>query len=212
MAAEQFESKTPDSEVCPAEHQELQDKIAEEWNRFSLKFLELLDSESSSGRLLFVFVRTRLRQFHLEKSYQEAFILNEVYIRAREKIQQGEVIRLPSAWIRQTAYNCIRELSREQRRSVEFQEDYLQEPTFKPLEPEGLTQDLAIMGKALDGLESLDRTLLELKVVEGLSWKEIRALLFKDGYGDYSEDALRKRKERALRNLRNIYHSLKPLS
>jgi hypothetical protein len=56
----------------------------------------------------------------------------------------------------------------------------------------------------------MDQRLLNLKIVEGRAWSEIRVILREEGYGDYKEFNLRKRKERALIRLRKKYHALKP--
>ena len=70
---------------------------------------------------------------------------------------------------------------------------------------EVIEDDLATMQLAFQLLSKShegDHRLLNLKIVEGLSWSEIRVVLRQEGYGDHDEVKLRKRKERALIRLR----------
>lgn len=76
--------------------------------------------------------------------------------------------------------------------------------------PEDLEDDLAMLRIAFQMLDSEDQKLLNLKIVEERSWREIREILNLAGGGDCSEPALRKRKERALIRLRKKFHALKP--
>lgn len=186
--------------------------VQQERLRFDTEFLELQNPESSSGRLLYVFVSRELRRFHLDSNYREAFILNEAYIRAIQRIATGEVIRIPSAWLRSTAFNIIRELSREHQNAVSkstpLEEDSpeAQQPTASP---EDLEDDFATLRIAFQMLAPRDQRLLNLKVVEEHSWREIREILKLEWGKDYTEAALRKRKERALIRLRKRYHAIK---
>jgi DNA-directed RNA polymerase specialized sigma24 family protein/predicted nucleic acid-binding protein len=177
--------------------------------KFDTEFVELLDSGSSSGRLMFAFVRRELRNFHLDRLYQEAFILNEAYIRGVQRIATGEVIRNLSAWFRATAYNIVRELSREHKRSAPLEEDIseVQQPVISP---EHLKDEFLTLRMVFQMLPPQDQQLLNLKIVEERSWKEISDILRKEGHGDHTEAALRKRKERALIRLRKKYHAIKP--
>ena len=61
---------------------------------------------------------------------------------------------------------------------------------------------------ALTHLTVEDKELLQLKIVDNLSWKEIYQYWNNTGREVENESTLRKRKQRALKNLRKIYHSL----
>lgn len=182
-------------------------------SNFEAEFLELLNPESSDGRLIFAFFRARLKQFHLERVHSEASVLNEVYLRAIDKIQEGAVIRIPHAWIRATGYNYIRELSRQQQKSIQ-QEDYHLEIhheeekqilNLMALEEE-LAAEQSLIRKAFEMLTDVERQLLHLKIVEGLSWKAIQQQYeFKES----NLATLRKRKQRVLKKLHHFYHTLK---
>lgn len=171
---------------------------------FDAEFRELLDSGSSEGQAVFSFIRMRLKQFHLESAYSEACILGEVYLRAVRQIETGAEIRSPKAWVRSTAYNYIRELSRTRRRSVSLDENHLAEETHDldrlELEEQLNVERIAIQS-AFQQLNPGDRRLLQLKVIEGLSWRDIQGC---GEYADCSETTLRKRKQRALEKLKQL--------
>ncbi len=178
-------------------------------HQFDAEFLDLQDPRNSSGRLIYVFIRRSLFAFHLRGSYTEACILNEAYVRGIRLIDQGQIIRNPAAWLRQTGYNIIRELHRDRARMCPF-EEYLAELLPLPEVLERTQDDIATLRLAFQMLDSKDQDLLNLKIVQELSWKEIREALRLKGIGDCAEDVLRKRKERALIRLRKKFHSLKP--
>lgn len=195
--------------LAPDHHENDQQK--EYLRQFNTEFPELLDSRSSSGRLLYVFVRRTLQAFHLSGTYKEAFVLNETYLRGISQIHKGEVIKNLPAWVRKTAYNVVRELKRDQQKAVPFEEhQHVLEADQSSISSEDLEDDLATLRMAFQLLDPQDQKLLNLKVVEGLSWREIREILYREGRGDHTESVLRKRKERALLRLRKKYHAIKP--
>lgn len=176
---------------------------------FIVASAELLDRDSSSGRLLMAFIARTLRQFHLEQSYSLSYVFNESFIRGLQKIAAGESIRNPSAWLRSTAYRIIQELSRDQNKSVPFEDQMLEGDVSLPALSD-LQDDLRTIRLALQLLDPDDQKLLTLKIVEKRTWQEIQAILRAEGSSDCSEAVLRKRKERALIRLRKKFHALKP--
>jgi DNA-directed RNA polymerase specialized sigma24 family protein len=187
--------------------------IQENQVQFTTDFLELQNPNGSSGRLMYAFVRRTLRQFCLQHNYREAYILNEAYLRGLRQIQRGQLIRNSPAWLRKTSYNIIRELKRDQQKAVALQDQMLEmqsTPVSSNVSADDLEDDLATLRLAFQLLSKSDQKLLNLKIVEGHSWNEIRAILAQQGYGDHDETKLRKRKERALIRLRKKFHALKP--
>jgi hypothetical protein len=180
------------------------------WKRFKYdeEFLELLRPQSSSGRLLFAFIARNLRAFHLQSFYNEAYILNESYIRGAILLHDGGEIRILPAWLNKTCYNIIRELQREQTRTQTL-DDYMLETQISPIAPESLEVELMLLSKAFEHLELKDQRLLNLKIIHGFSWKKIHEIFKEEGIGNFTEQALRKRKERALIRLRKQYHETK---
>jgi DNA-directed RNA polymerase specialized sigma24 family protein len=178
----------------------------QERSKFDADFKELLDLKSSTGRLMFAFVRRELKAFHLDKLYREAYVLNEAYVRAIATISKGIIIRDSSAWLRGTMFRIVRELSREHQKTVSLEENLLENRSI--VSPEELQNELARLIWAFQFLPPKDQELLHMKVVENLSWQEIREAWRMKGHGDYLEATLRKRKERALIRLRKKYHAL----
>lgn len=177
--------------------------------QFVTDFFEFQHRDSSSGRLLFAFVKRTLRQFQLEDSYPEAYVLNESFIRGIQRIREGEIIRNSAPWLRKTSYNVIRELKRDQQKTVSF-EDYMLEDQTPAVPSEDLEDDLITVRLAFQMLDVEDQNILNLRIVKGLSWSEIQAIFKRDKGEDHPESRLRKRKERALIRLRKKFHALKP--
>jgi len=180
----------------------------EPWKRrYDEEFSELLCPQSSSGRLLFVFIALTLRAFHLQSLYNEAYSLNESYIRGALFLGRGGEIRILSAWLKKTCYHIIRELHREQQRTQPL-DDYLLDTQVSPIAPESIEAELISLREAFKLLEPEDQLLLNLKITHGLPWKKIREIFKQEDLGDFTEQALRKRKERALIRLRKHYHAM----
>jgi RNA polymerase sigma factor (sigma-70 family) len=182
------------------------------WNDFCKDFAELLNPEHPSAVSLAYFIRRTLRQFHLT-SIAESDVLTEVFLRAYNLIVLGGdvIIRYPGAWVRRTAFNYIRELSRDHQRISSLEFDLPDQESFHLIDQLILQADITLLKRALQELDPDEQRLLMLKMVDELSWAEIRILLAGEGK-TVSEDALRKQKERALKHLRQVYHALRPLS
>jgi hypothetical protein len=176
--------------------------------KYDEEFSKYLCPRSSSGRLLFAFIARTLWAFHLHKLYSEAHILNEVYIRGAKSINNGTVIHNLLPWIKQTSYFYIRELKREQQKTEPF-EDYMSDTLTNPIAPDVIEGDLALLGEAFKQLDRKDQQLLNLKIAQGFSWRQIQETFVAEGTGHFTEQSLRKRKERALIRLRKRFHQLK---
>jgi RNA polymerase sigma factor (sigma-70 family) len=174
------------------------------------RFLELLDKDSPLARTLWVSVRNNLRQFNLTGSYTEACVISEAYIRAVKVYEKGEKIDNLLAWCRKTAYNYVRELSRIHRKLQPIDEIIESRLAAKPepIADEVIDDDLIAIRKAYEMLSPDDKNILNLSVVEELPWKTIKQMLVQDGAKNRNEAALRKAKERALKRLRENYHSV----
>ncbi|NJO65247.1 MAG: hypothetical protein HC836_46240 [Richelia sp. RM2_1_2] len=91
---------------------------------FDAEFQTLLFPGSSSAHSTLTFVLHSLTQFNLSQSYSVTEILIEAYLRGVKKIETGEYIENPLAWIRSTSYNIIRELSKERKKLYQLEEEY----------------------------------------------------------------------------------------
>lgn len=146
--------------------------------------------------------------FDLDLDIYMLFWLSFAYALSTQRAIQN-----PPAWLRGTSRHIIRELSRSHKKHDSWIGDITEheiaaEPS--PALEEDFQEDMSILPQVLLDLPLLDQKLLTLKVVEELSWREIRDVLRLEGHGDLPEQTLRKRKERALIKLRKKYHAAKP--
>lgn len=174
---------------------------------FNNEFLSLISPQSSTGRMFYVFVRNLLRSYRLNDSYCEAYVLNEAYVRGIQYIEKGGDIYNLSAWLKATSHNIIRELSR-QLRKLDSLDDSMLESLPSEMTEGFREDDLSTLKLAFQMLDSKEQKLINLRVVEGRSWKDIRDILRVDGEGDHTEQTLRKRKERIMVKLRNQFHAI----
>lgn len=190
--------------------EQIKNKLAE----FNTRFSELMCHGNSDGRILFAFTRRLLMQFNQKDYYREAYIINEAYTRGVQIINKGDTIRKFSPWLRGTIYNIVRELSRGKKREnlAEFNEEIHYQTQYSLIAEEDLNHELHLIKLAYEMLDPNDKQLLNLKIVERYTWREISEILRAKGGKTPSESALRKRKERALVNLRKLYHEVKETS
>ncbi|MEA5567500.1 sigma-70 family RNA polymerase sigma factor [Anabaena sp. UHCC 0399] len=179
---------------------------------FDQEFNTLLNSGSPSANSMLAFIKRSLAQFHLSNSYSITWVLNEAYMRGVKLITAGERIEKPLAWVRRTAYNIIREQSRELKRCLPLEESLIESQSdlhFPSIEEDD-NEFFQRIKLAFEKLEPQEREILLLKTIKNLSWKEIKSHLESQGKVIQTESTLRKRKERALKHLRDIFNSLEP--
>ncbi|MBV6621382.1 MAG: sigma-70 family RNA polymerase sigma factor [Rivularia sp. (in: Bacteria)] len=178
---------------------------------FDAEFETLLFPGSSSAHSMLGFILRSLAQFNLSRSFTVTEILIEAYVRGVKQIEKGEYIENPIPWIRSTSYNIIREYSRQRNRICQLEEERIEPPTdCSLLDFKDVNEDLERVLLAFEKLDEEEKEILKLKIIEKLKWKEIIQVLEERGIRCKNEAALRKRKERALKHLREIYHSLYP--
>lgn len=211
-------NQTKQNEIEQNEIEQIEEQLRQQTKQkladFNAQFAELMSRDSFDGRLVFAFTRRLLMQFRLKGTYSEAYVINEAYIRGAKIINKGDTIRKFSSWLRGTIYNIVRELSRGRIRdsSDEFNEEIDQQLQSSLIADENLNYELELIRLAYEMLDANDKQLLNLKVVERNTWNEIREILIAKGGKVPSVSALRKRKERALANLRKLYHEVKESS
>jgi len=181
---------------------------------FNTEIQALLKSDNPDAYSILTYIKRCLKQFNLSQLYQPNEILNETYVRAIKSIESGKKIENCLAWIRGTAFNIIREFSREAQRS------HLVEPNSRWLEvtlesvqcnvtESEIEEDFKAILMALKAMNPADCKILCLKYVEGMSWKKISKLLIEQGEEWQTEETLRQRASRAKKKLRQIFHSIK---
>ncbi|HSM82743.1 MAG TPA: sigma-70 family RNA polymerase sigma factor [Nodosilinea sp.] len=176
----------------------------------------LLRPNNPHARSLLAFIKRTIYQFELHGHLTETDVFIDAYLRGVRYTQHTQTpIRQPQAWIRRTAYNIIRERQRDRQRYSAVAFDELLEPhaeaaaarpEFSPDE-HFCDQAFGAVLAALGSLPSRDRTLIEWKFIEGLTWQEVQTRLSDQGEPPTSQAALRKRGQRALERLRQNYHS-----
>lgn len=184
-------------------------ECGEELDRFNEFFEDLLSPDSSTARSVFPFIRSKLFQYKLRSQYDEVAVLMEVYVRSMERIARGGTITNPSAWTNSVAYRIIREFSRKQDRVLQADEYIIDNIAYcDGSDDVDLTDEMLKVRDAFMMLSPKEQILIYRKEVLNESWITIQDFLKIEGHGEYTIQALRKQKERALANLRKIYHGL----
>ncbi len=149
-------------------------------------------------------IKRSLKQFHLEQvDFYD--VVSEVYLRGINKINSGENIKNPGAWIRVTSSNVIREMSRQQQK--EQANSKVVEVKIAPKScEENNNVLLGILNQSLVHLSEKERQILELKFFQNLSWKEIVEYLTSTGE-ILNEGNARKKGSRALKKLKKAFFS-----
>jgi predicted RNA polymerase sigma factor len=155
-------------------------------------------------------IQRTLHQYHLEEQYEAYEILHEAYLRGKKKLQTGEIIRSPYAWLRATAFHVIYERQRKHRASAtdpQVMEAVLPDPGLHPMQQQQLNEELDQLYRALHLLHQEDpegTCLLYLRNVRSLSWSQISHWLAAQGQPVPTAVTLRQRASRAKRRLRAI--------
>lgn len=151
------------------------------------------------------FIMVRLRQFRLNGRYGPDDIINECILRWYKAVEAGKPIPVLDGWMRLTAHNVVRELSRKN------QKVHLYEPTvLAELIPEDLketeqdNEQHSIVNQALQTLREDKRELLQLRFVHTLSWEAIAEVYITRGE-KVSVSTLRKRGQRNVEELRKAF-------
>ncbi len=181
---------------------------------FYERFLSITDPSSYCGRICggitYAFIRRILRQYNLDTVHTENDILNEVFLRALEKLDRQETIMNLQAWIRSASLNVVREWSRKQQKTISIGDRDIPDVTIveSPLDllesSQNFNREVAALHSAFRELQPLDQVILELKVIKGYSWETVNQILQAEGFGCFSITALRKRKQRSLNRLKII--------
>ena len=184
--------------------------------RYNDEIEVLLSPGSPTYKSLFISVTRWLKQYRISGLYSPPYIINEAYLRGENSIcKKGQKISNYLAWLRRTCFNIIREISRKEVKSLPLLIEPIEESRGNYTDNHdrdfNLDREMMCVKLAFQILEPEDQELLNLKIVDGLSWKDIRKELSLRGM-NFTESALRKRKERALKKLRDHYHRFNSLN
>lgn len=180
-----------------------------------LALSEIVGGGNSYAYSTLATVRRHLYQFRLMHRFEPYEILFEAYIRGKAKQRTGEMIYNPHAWLKRTAFNIVREKSRQaQHQAAQSYEDIEYRISAEPeyvLEAIDLSHEIDLLYKALRTLSREDdhtAQLLVWRTIERLSWAQITDRLTSLGETDIpSQTTLRKRVSRAKKRMRHIMHS-----
>lgn len=180
-----------------------------------LALSEILGKSNSYAYSTLATVRRHLYQFRLMHLFEPYEILFEAYLRAKTRQRQGETIYNPHAWLKRTAFNIVREKSRQaQRQSSRTYEDIEYRISAEPedvIEKIELGNEIELLYKALRALSREDdhtAQLLVWRTIERLSWEQITTRLIELGETEIPTQAtLRKRVSRAKKRMRHIMQS-----
>jgi RNA polymerase sigma factor (sigma-70 family) len=191
---------------------------SERHQSFDAEIKALLKPDNPDAYSLLTHIQRCLKQFNLSQRYHPNDILHDTYLRAIEGLEAGKKIENCLAWIRATAYNIIREYSRDAQKShlVEpnsaWLETALQSAQGNSVTEIEIKEDLEDVLRALETIEAMnpaDFKILRLKYAEKMSWKEISEFLVGEGEVLQTEEALRQRASRAKKKLRQVFHSFR---
>ena len=187
------------------------DEVFVELLKYNDEIELILSSGSPTYTSLATYVIRLLRQYKISGLFSPPYIINEAYLRGESLIRKKrQKISNHSAWLRRTCFNIICELSRKEVKYLPLLTEPIEENGKDDINNSidydfDLDRQMMCVKLAFQILEPDDQELLNLKIVDGLSWKEIRKELSIRGI-NLTEIALRKRKERALKKLRDHYH------
>jgi len=171
-----------------------------------------LDPKDIETHNLLPWIHRLVNNFRLYETC-EFDVLIETYTSAIEKTRQGYVIKNRPGWFKSTAFNIVSNLSREMKKKDLVQNMLKHDPLeMDNLEFCGESSDgILHLIKAFENLREEDKHLLNLRVVEGLTWSDIAERMINEGKENTISvetlARLRKRHERALKRLRSHYEN-----
>jgi RNA polymerase sigma factor (sigma-70 family) len=171
----------------------------------------LLKANTAKSRSLLAFIRRTLWSYSLDKQLTVVDVFIEAYTRGVQYLGQaeGEIIETPSAWMRVTALNVIRDKSRERQKFVPLTWEIDAQSNHPEDNIPSFEECFIAVIQAFNCLNHEERNIIQLKHLEGRSWKDVIA---KIGESGLTEAAARKRGQRALDKLRKEYHKIRPSS
>jgi DNA-directed RNA polymerase specialized sigma24 family protein len=171
--------------------------------RQELQAFDAFSDGSFFGIRLHAFVRKQLHLYHLNGVFSENDILHEMYIRWVKTIAKGTEINNLQAWTYGCCLNIVRELLRKNQQTYNIEDyDSIADLHSPSLDDEEFKRELNELQRHLQTLMPIDQIILNLNVIQCYSWEKVRAALEEGGYGSFETVSLRKRKERALKRLR----------
>ena len=178
---------------------------------FDQTLSEILGKDNPHATAILSAVQRTLNQYHLAAQFEVHEILHEAYLRGKKKIQAGDLIHNPYAWLKATAFHVIYERKRKHRASAtepSVLEAMIADDRLSLMQQQVVQEEIDLLYQALHLLRAEDpygTSLLCQRTVAGWSWGEISRWLVAEGHPVLNEAALRQRASRAKRRLREIF-------
>ena len=154
-------------------------------------------------------VQIRLRGFHLERRYSPDDIINECILRWHQAVEDNKPIFVLEGWMRLTALNVIRERNREAQKLKPYDPTIISQWVSDEMDCSGEDEEweekYRRLHQSLKTLSDEKRELLNLRYFQGMSWEDV-ASVYADRGQNIKLPTLRKRGERALKELRNAFN------
>lgn len=178
--------------------------------QFDTAVKALFDGGNPDARSFCANVARTLRQFRLSGAYDVREIIAEAYARGVKRIEAGQTIEIPLAWLRTTCLNVIREFRQKQNKADKPRIDSdgfdQGDRVFTDLMQ---AEDRKAIRLALMQLNRDEIKLLCSRVLDQQSWQEIGESL-SDAEGiTLNANATRQRGYRVLQKLRHHYDSIR---
>ena len=165
---------------------------------------------SRSHQLLWLISRW-LKQFNLDSQIDASEILTEAYLRTHSQVLKGKRIENFPAWLNRVSYKVIQEYSRKEKYRDSLTQRLIrsgQHCTENNInDNEFAGSNIKALLQALTELNEEELEILDLRIIRGFSWKEVRSHLKASRGKDISESTLRQQGARSLKHLRDAFSS-----
>ncbi len=170
----------------------------------------VFSSQGSTCHPLFVFVKRTLKQLRLSRAYEPTDILTEAYARGVKQIEAGQPIDSPIPWLRKTSYYVMLEFRRQQNGlPIPLLDEPPSENSNNTVSHLLSLEDLLVMRRAFERLDSASQVLLHHRLIQGQSWREVSQALVTAGEPESNEGALRLRGFKAVKKLKQLYEEMR---
>lgn len=176
---------------------------------------EILERESPIAYSIITGTQRMINQFRL-KGVEPNDLLIQAYLRGKDALRAGKQVNNAVAWLRGTVYNIVREEASRRRKTCSFSPDWIEnlciDSRYDPQALAGLEEEISALHRSLSRLKREAPQvffLIEERYNWGKSWQEIEvSYVARFGEVGISQDTLRQRCSRGLKNLRRFFHEV----
>jgi len=188
--------------------------FVEKQDCFDQAIEEILGKNNPAAYSVITAIERIVRQFKLD--IEAHSLLFDAYLCGKKALQQGKEIRNPQAWLKGTAYNLAREKFRKKKKTHAYSPDLIDvlfpDEANSPLDSAIIEEEILAVFQAVCQLREEKPeifVLIHQRVVEGLSWQEIKMIHERENEGEgITEATLRQRFSRGRKYLRSIFHEV----